>query len=760
MNPDNKLKTPAGYNGRTSSVAYDLGFEFATRGLIRGWVVSPGAGLSVKISSPADSRSMAIAADDKEKAGLYMDQGQSVQIALQSLTTSAVHALVAIIKARPTGTPANPDNPESVSIFDVPSAQKMTDAEIEQYVKSSTTIGDFQGGKWVRIADVETGASATEPGAITPGANAETGLPFSTKKTASGDYIELHDAAELKFLSYRIDGNTSQDGIPTPDAPVELVSDNIETVQNTGINIYAGHKGDFYHLSAPIELRSIGETRDSIEKRDGVWGINRRTGKKTYLEDEILPQAVYSYKNVSYAIIIKPEECASYLNYDPILSLYSSAEYTSANGDYDNIKYIDKINSTADNRYFWIGFVKDTTLEQMKQKLKNSVLIYRLKHTTFEPLPAEDQAIFESLQGFIPETIVATQGRQTLEYIPATLQPIIDSLNNKEVDDFMSDDSTNAVQNKTIKSYVDSKVYPAPGVKKLVIFGDSWSDPEVTDSIWGNIAGEAMNLDVKNYAKNGAGFTLDSNTIDEEIDRFLADNTYNKKDIKHVVFLGGINDYLFGNRSVDPLMRAIFACIERVKEAAPNANILYVNDFKYPYSLEQSKFWINLHEILTSKICIKTYNPDGTFGSALMNTSNYFHLTQPGQQLLARNIVAALEGGELIGYQDKWEFQNNGNLAKIRTRRIGSVISAQVMIKNGNSVQASGLIDIKVPDSGIKIPYGDYKWDGSFPLVGKVSYSFNEVIMDISENEIKVIPKDGLSADTRTYFDFQMIIPS
>lgn len=65
-------------------------------------------------------------------------------------------------------------------------------------------------------------------------------LKTAIKRTASGKTITLSDSAEMPFVGMRQYGHTTQDGIPTPENPVELVSagnkGNIET-RVTGKNL-------------------------------------------------------------------------------------------------------------------------------------------------------------------------------------------------------------------------------------------------------------------------------------------------------------------------------------------------------------------------------------------------------------------------------------------------------------------------------------------------------------------------------------------
>ena len=178
MNPNNALKTPAGYNGRTSSVAYDLGFEYSNRGIVRGFIVSPLADGTISISSAPNANSMAIASDGVEKTAVYMGVGNSFNMTLTELPTPSWRAIVLIVKPTPTGTIEMPDNPESVAVFEIPAdSSPLTDEEVAEQVMTSPALGDFQGGKWVRICDVKAGGTA--PITLRDGKSTSLAIPFN-----------------------------------------------------------------------------------------------------------------------------------------------------------------------------------------------------------------------------------------------------------------------------------------------------------------------------------------------------------------------------------------------------------------------------------------------------------------------------------------------------------------------------------------------------------------------------------------------------
>ena len=119
---------------------------------------------------------------------------------------------------------------------------------------------------------------------------------------------------------------------------------------------------------------------------------------------------------------------------------------------------------------------------------------------------------------------------------------------------------------------------------KLVIFGDSWSDNTVTDSIWGAIVGEKLNLTVENYAKN-AGYMYGNNAIDlpSRVTDYLESNS-DKTKVKYIIIMGGINDYRH-DITLNNLVSSLTTQITRLEENCPKAKIVYISNCEYAYDL-------------------------------------------------------------------------------------------------------------------------------------------------------------------------------
>ena len=86
-----------------------------------------------------------------------------------------------------------------------------------------------------------------------------------------------------------------------------------------------------------------------------------------------------NYQNITYATIPKPQDFKGYGNYNSNFVMCTNASiYKSLFETWDTANNINFIYSSAQLTKWWIGFQKDTTLEQMKSSLANAEILYEL----------------------------------------------------------------------------------------------------------------------------------------------------------------------------------------------------------------------------------------------------------------------------------------------------------------------------------------------------------------------------------------------
>ncbi len=232
--------------------------------------------------------------------------------------------------------------------------------------------------------------------------------------TTSGTSIVVNPKVDEKFASFRIYGKSTQNGTPTPDAPIDIVSlcedGSISVAVNgeaVGLSIANGLRG------IPVTDKSLATYTDAsgqmwcADEIDFVRGVNTQriklfifTGKENVVNvegDYSIPLAERAYNFTNQKLCL--------CNYYPAKSrqeIYNMAKVSgvygvSANAEY--IRFVDNLNfSTVD-----INGFKNALTE--KYEMGNPVILYYILETPIEtPLTEEQIAIFKALNLNEPTT--------------------------------------------------------------------------------------------------------------------------------------------------------------------------------------------------------------------------------------------------------------------------------------------------------------------------------------------------------------------
>ena len=270
----------------------------------------------------------------------------------------------------------------------------------------------------------------------------------------------------------------------------------------------------------------------------------------------------------------------------------------------------------------------------------------------------------------------------------------------------------------------------ADGLTEFVIIGDSWSDPNT--SIWVTKANEMLNLNVHNYAVSGAGFVKPENKLmSEQVTALENDTTFDKNKVKYVVVEGGVNDYFLNNVAYNDLRDAVINLLLDVKSICPNAKILLVTNFVYPYGKVQGSYFERLaREVSATNLC-NVYNMDGTMGYEVINQTNYYHLTNAGQLMMATNIVACLTGGELINYPIVIPISTTEFNGYYTAKRIGDMV---IMSIDGSFKEGYGSLTLSNLTGNQVFPYADL-WNS---IIGIVVGGYKNVVCSVGINNIAI----------------------
>ena len=205
----------------------------------------------------------------------------------------------------------------------------------------------------------------------------------------------------------------------------------------------------------------------------------------------------------------------------------------------------------------------DNTVEILIQQLKREVK--KLMQDTTTKLLCQDKKIAETcvyiknnLSNYLRDLLDSMQVSGELdEIIKLFIEDNQEELENKinEVAQHLDSVSNQVDKNvndiSLIKVALNNKQAKQD---KMLLIGDSWSIedyPYFSDmsNMWQHLVAKQLNLQLINYAKSGAGFTVDDNSFISQVNLAIANTSYNKDEVKYIFVFGGINDLDFGTPS-------------------------------------------------------------------------------------------------------------------------------------------------------------------------------------------------------------------
>lgn len=250
-------------------------------------------------------------------------------------------------------------------------------------------------------------------------------------KSATGESISLTDASDVNLYGLRIFGETTQDGTPSPDAPVEMVS-----VGNSG--------------SITLSVTGVGEVQSlAVSTPDGLPGIPVDTGGnytdtngQHWVCDEIdLARGVYVQRLERYSLAVADmtgsESYPGWRN-TGIASYYPEA--SNAIGRYGAVAMCNIESNPSDNVHLntksgsdllMIPNPNGITQSEWKAQYPNLVfdLIVSIPTPIETPLSEEELAAYSALHTYRNHTTVSNDAsaHMELEYV-MDAKKYIDSL--------------------------------------------------------------------------------------------------------------------------------------------------------------------------------------------------------------------------------------------------------------------------------------------------------------------------------------------
>lgn len=190
------------------------------------------------------------------------------------------------------------------------------------------------------------------------------------------------DTDGSQVTDFKIYGNSQQAGTPTATSPVPV---KVVTGANNIVFSSGGNSQAYPVNLGSVELAYLSYGADTyqdyIYNSGGSWFLYKALGK--YSVDTSQVTAITSYSNVAYAVIPRPTDSFNYGTYQSVPCLCTNALYSfGLPSGWNTAEAVNKIFTQADNKTYWLGFAKGTTLAQMQTALSSAVIYYPLATPT------------------------------------------------------------------------------------------------------------------------------------------------------------------------------------------------------------------------------------------------------------------------------------------------------------------------------------------------------------------------------------------
>lgn len=228
-----------------------------------------------------------------------------------------------------------------------------------------------------------------------------------------------------------------------------------------------------------------------------------------------------------------------------------------------------------------------------------------------------------------------------------------------------------------------------------VIVGTS----NVVQGKWPSLMCRAMGITEKNFAVGGTGMVNGANNFSVQLNRAIADGSFNNNDVKYVIIADCGNDAMANN----DVYNGLVSLISDAKRAFPNARVVV---FSAVWA------WSNLHSLLKSKnglaVCLGTMQEVcGNYGAEYVGTefwclgySKYFtdgeiHLNSTGDTRFATLAGNYLQyGNEPVSVSTNYRVGlsglNHDQGAPLTLRLNGGIVSLSGIVDSGGSAIGDG----------------------------------------------------------------------
>ena len=243
---------------------------------------------------------------------------------------------------------------------------------------------------------------------------------LAIKETAEGNPTIISDSADWRLKKLNIYGQSSQDGTPSVENPIPIISKEVSEIKVTN----GADLSQTITLTDPITLRGIPVTlvdgnivingeqyiSDCIKEKDGIIGIERNL-------NELLVSSLGSNKlnqgaHTNGQNYLSCNAGRAYRLTVPLSNRYRGTQFTMD----DECVYIPGPSGfiITDSRFT----DKETAISIITEE--QTKVVYVMNEPTFEPLPEDIQAQYKALKSYYPNTVIQTGCWNEVEYVADT----------------------------------------------------------------------------------------------------------------------------------------------------------------------------------------------------------------------------------------------------------------------------------------------------------------------------------------------------
>lgn len=268
-NPSDSVGTNAGYNGRTSSKAFNDIMGAFSRGVVSGWAITPSSGMTVSVGGSATERDVAIAEDNagnRTSINNRLGTPISVTISAAPVTNNRIDAIVAYAENSINGTGASDvDFPSGVGLITVSGT-----------VAANPTAPDDTAIRNAITADGATGTSAfyVVLGTILVGTGVST---IGSSVITQGDKSQIASSAVQSV----IDGFKNSMNITQFDSTDSVGTFSGITISDKSLTLAQSADGSVFKFYGRMYYSNTGSSSKNLTPTGAIPGLTGVYGRDT-----------------------------------------------------------------------------------------------------------------------------------------------------------------------------------------------------------------------------------------------------------------------------------------------------------------------------------------------------------------------------------------------------------------------------------------------------------------------------------------------